>query len=80
MAASIAFTPPARIIRALTLADLLDAAGIAASDAATMHPAEWRMLAQAGRTPIPSQTTREMVVTLLSRRESVRIQFKSQGR
>jgi hypothetical protein len=43
MMAAVSFEPAARIVKALTYADLLDAAGISSSDAATMHPAEWRL-------------------------------------
>jgi hypothetical protein len=78
--AALAFQPPARIVRALTLADLLDAAGISAADAATFHPREWRMLAKAASsTRIPSEQTRGLVVDLdfLRRREAIRAMFAS---
>ncbi len=71
--APIVFEPRARIVRAITLADLLDAAGITAEDAATMHPGEWRLLAEAAQVPkLPSERTRELVTTLLQRREAAR--------
>jgi hypothetical protein len=71
--AAVAFQPVARIVKALALADLLDAAGIGASDAATMHPGEWRLLAQAAQSHRPpSEQTRELVLEFLRRREAAR--------
>jgi hypothetical protein len=68
--------PAARIVKALTLADLMDAAGISAADAATMHPGEWRIVARAANTPRePSERTRELVTALLQRREAARAMF-----
>jgi len=71
--AAFVFEPHARIVRAIALADLLDAAGISASDAGTMHPPEWRLVARAaGTNRIPSEQTRELVAMLLQRREAAR--------
>ena len=47
------YTPTAGIVKALELADLLDAAQIESSDAAAMAEAEWKLLAAAARTTKP---------------------------
>jgi hypothetical protein len=73
MLPAVSFEPAARIVKALTFADLLDAAGIGASDVANLSAAEWRMLAQAAQTNrVPSPKTRELVTDLLRRRAAAR--------
>jgi hypothetical protein len=65
--------PSARIVKALTLAVLADAAGISSSDVASFHPSEWRMLAKAAQTKrAPSPQTCGLVADLLRRRETAR--------
>lgn len=74
MSLSAILEPSARIVKALTLADLADAAGISSSDIASFRPSEWRMLAQAAQTNrAPSQRTRELVTAMLRRREAARV-------
>ena len=72
------YIPSQRILKALVLADTLDAAGIAAADAESMNGREWRMLAEAAQSRIPSERTRELVINFLRRRETVRLHLKSQ--
>jgi hypothetical protein len=69
------YIPPQRILKALALTDTLDAAGIAATDAENMNGQEWRMLANAARTRVPSERTRELVINFLRRREVTRAAF-----
>jgi hypothetical protein len=73
--ATMPYTPPARIQKALALADLLDAAQIESRAVEVMADLEWRLLAQAARTRKPSGTTREMVLGLLRNREAARAIF-----
>jgi len=70
------YTPPARIWRALTFADLLDAAGIASISVSAMDAAEWAALATAAGVHTPSAETCDLTVTILRRRESVRRQLQ----
>ena len=72
MATSKPYTPTAGMVKALELADLLDAAQIESSDAAAMAEAEWKLLAAAARTTKPTSATRAMVLTFLIHREAVR--------
>ena len=72
-APALAFEPRARIVRALQFADLADAARISAADVALMGAPEWQLLARAAQSPrLPSPKTRELVATLLQRREATR--------
>lgn len=52
------YTPPARIWRALTFADLLDVAGIASLSVITMSDSEWASLADAAGVRTPRAETR----------------------
>ena len=72
MATSKPYTPSAGMVKALELADLLDAAQIESSDAAAMAEAEWKLLAAAARTTKPTSATRAMVLAFLMQREAVR--------
>ena len=72
MATGKPYTPPARIWRALTFADRLDAAGIASISVSAMDAAEWTTLATAAGVHPPSPETCNLTVTILRRRESVR--------
>jgi len=76
MMASKPYTPPARIWRALELADLLDAAGIASTSAETMDSGEWSVLAEAAGARRASLETRALTISLLRRREAVRRQLQ----
>jgi hypothetical protein len=67
--------PPQRILKALELADALDAAGLGSADATAMDSQEWSLLAVAARTRKPSPETRELVATFLQRRETARATF-----
>ena len=64
--------PPQRIIKALQLADTLDAAGLGSADVTAMDAREWLMLAAAARTRRPSPQTRALVLSFLQNRESAR--------
>jgi len=70
------YTPSARIWRALALADLLDAAGIASFSAEAMDALEWQALAKAASARQPSPETRALTIFLLRRRETVRRQLQ----
>jgi hypothetical protein len=72
MATSKPYTPPARIWRALTFADLLDAAGIASLSVSAMSHSEWTVLAAAAGLRVPSPETCALTVTILRRREDAR--------
>lgn len=76
MATSNTYTPPARIWRTLTFADLLDAAGIASISVSVMGAAEWTALATAAGVHPPSPETCTLTVTILRRRENVRCQLQ----
>jgi hypothetical protein len=76
MAPSKPYTPPARIWRALTFADLLDAAGIASISVEAMDSAEWAGLATAAGVRAPRPETRNLTVTILRRRELARRQLQ----
>ena len=71
-ASSKTYTPPARIWRALALADLLDAAGIASISVEAMVSAEWTALATAAGVRAPSPDTRDLTISMLRNRENVR--------
>jgi hypothetical protein len=62
----------ARLIKAIALADLLDAARIRSRRAATMDANEWALLAVAARVNEPSLTTRQAVISMLEGRERAR--------
>ena len=70
----------ARVLKALKLADTLDAAQIASSAAAGMTVPEWSMLARAARTHIPSEQTRTMAMEFLCAREDARAVFAQSSR
>jgi hypothetical protein len=72
MATGRPYTPPARIWRALTFADLLDAAGICSISVSAMDAAEWTALASAAGVHAPSPETCNLTVTILRRREEIR--------
>lgn len=79
--AAFVFEPSARILRALAMADLLDAAGISSADVASLHPAEWRMAVEAAQSNrVPSEQTRALVVDLLRRPEAARAIVAAEGR
>lgn len=66
---------PARVMKAITLADYLDGAGIRSRRAARMELTQWAMLAQAAAVHEPSDETRALTLSLLRTREDVRKQF-----
>ena len=73
-------TPTAGMVKALELADLLDAAQIESSDAAAMAEAEWKLLAAAARTTKPTSATRAMVLAFPMQREAVRAARRTKER
>jgi hypothetical protein len=72
--------PPERILKALQLADTLDAAGLGSDDVAVMDAREWLMLATAARTRKPSPKTRQLVAMLLQNRAAIRANFAASSR
>jgi hypothetical protein len=72
--------PPQRILKALQLADTLDAAGLGSADVTRMDNREWLMLAAAARTRKPSPKTRQLVAMFLQNREMVRAIFAASSR
>jgi hypothetical protein len=72
MARSKPYTPPARIWRALQLADILDASGIDSGSAMAMDDTQWGMLATAAGCRTPSLMTRNLIIEFLRNREDVR--------
>jgi hypothetical protein len=66
---------PARVMRAIVLADYLDGAGIRARRAATMDTQQWTMLSNAAAVRVPSEGTRVMVISILQAREQTRKQL-----
>ncbi len=50
---------PERLLKALHLADTLDAAGLGSAEAIAMDANEWRLLAMAARSRKPSEPTRD---------------------
>lgn len=66
---------PERLLKAICLADTLDAAGLGSTEATAMDANEWRMLAAAARTRKPSPTTRALVLRFLQNRETARRTF-----
>jgi hypothetical protein len=66
---------PERLLKALHLADTLDAAGIGSAEATAMDANEWRMLAEAAHSRKPSEPTRVLVLRFLRNREAARNTF-----
>jgi hypothetical protein len=64
--------PAARLLKAVSLTDYLQAAGISSSRAALMDESEWSMLATAAAVRIPSGETRNLVLSMLRAREEAR--------
>ena len=75
MAATASHELPARILKAITLADHLDAAGIRSRRAAAMDAQQWAMLATAAAVHLPSAETQALAVSMLQAREDVRKQL-----
>ena len=65
-------TFPARLVKAIKLADHLDGAGIRSHRASLMEPSQWAMLASAAAVELPSDKTRALVISMLQAREGVR--------
>lgn len=78
--AATTYTPTARIMKALALADLLDAADIGSDSAETMDLPAWILLARAARVRAPSPRTRALVLTLLQLRAAARHQLQQEPR
>jgi hypothetical protein len=72
--------PPQRMLKALQLADTLDAAGLGSADVTVMGNREWLMLAAAARTRKPSPKTRQLVAVFLQNRETIRATFATTSR
>lgn len=66
---------PARVLKAIALADHLDGAGIRSRRASLMDTSQWLMLACAAAVPEPSDETRALVISMLRTREAVRKQL-----
>ncbi|MGA7239708.1 MAG: hypothetical protein WBY44_28775 [Bryobacteraceae bacterium] len=66
---------PERLLKALHLADTLDAAGLGSAEATTMDAKEWQLLAMAARSRKPSEPTRALVLQFLEYREAARRMF-----
>ena len=64
-----------RFMKAIRLADLLDAAEITAEAANSMKAAEWLLASRAAGSKLPSTATRELAVTMLRSREAARALF-----
>src|SRR5258708_7701392 len=62
-------------MKAVTLTNYLDGAGIRARRASLMDTAQWQMLAAAAAVPEPSAETRALVISMLRTREEVRKQL-----
>jgi hypothetical protein len=72
MAAATSHELPARFSKALTLADLLDAAGVDSAGVRLMDSANWLQAAVAANVRKPSAATRELVLFMLESRERAR--------
>jgi hypothetical protein len=66
---------PERLLKALHLADTLDAAGLGSAEATAMDANEWQLLAMAAGSRKPSPPTRALVMRFLERREAARRMF-----
>jgi hypothetical protein len=63
---------PARLMKAIRLADHLDGAGIRSRRALLMDTPQWAMLASAAAVRVPSGETRALAISMLRTREDVR--------
>ena len=70
--ATAAYTPTARVLKAIALADHLDGAGIRSRRVGMMSEHEWELLSTAAAVPIPGDETRVLVISLLRTREEIR--------
>jgi anti-sigma factor RsiW len=58
----------ARALKAIALADVLQAVGASADVAAEMREESWRLAAIAAHVKYPSETTKELVIEILRKR------------
>lgn len=62
----------ARLVKAIQLVDILDAAGITSEQVARFEPEHWHQAAAAPRVRPPSTQTQERVLIILRNREAAR--------
>lgn len=65
----------ARLTKAISMTDLLDAAGISAARAERMDDSQWALLATAARVTLPSKETCRLVISMLRARVRTRRQL-----